>query len=66
MALTGNDPDAHPMLIADLLLDDTFTGENIAIFIVDLDAKIQIWRDIITTGADDGSDILQNENSVRV
>ncbi len=66
MALTGNDPDAHPMLIADLLLDDTFTGENIAIFIEDLDAKIQIWRDIITTGADDGSDILQNENSVRV
>ncbi|MEL6682071.1 MAG: type III secretion system chaperone [Pseudomonadota bacterium] len=66
MAMTGNGADALPILIADMITDATFTGENVARLIEDLDAKIQIWRDIIANGADDGSDVIQNDHSVRV
>ncbi len=66
MALTGSGPDAYAILIADMLMDDTFTAENIAAFVEDLDAKIEIWRDIISNGADDGADVLAAEHSVRV
>lgn len=66
MALTGNGPDAEAILIADLILDENFTDQYVADVIEDLDAKIQIWRDIIAGGADDGAQIFSDENNVRV
>ena len=66
MALTGNGADAPPMMIAAMLINETFTSENIAIMIEDLEAKIEIWRDIIATGADDGSAMVHSSHSVKV
>ena len=66
MALTSNAADGQPMLIADMIIDETFTGENVALLIDDLNEKALIWCDIIASGADDGADLVMSETSLRV
>ncbi|MEL7347576.1 MAG: type III secretion system chaperone [Pseudomonadota bacterium] len=66
MALTGTRATAAVTMIADVVIDQDFTAEYVAALIEDLDAKAQIWREIIANGADDGTDLHRNQHVVRV